>query len=78
MSYSSICLLLIFVRNRTSTIKVMYSLYLYFLGLSLRTTSKALTIFRDEKKYPCLYGTGFKDLILALVLQKEKNFCIYH
>jgi putative transposase len=28
----------------------MYSLYLYFLGLSLRNTSKALTIFRDEKR----------------------------
>ena len=29
---------------------VMHSLYLYFLGLSLRNTSKALTIFRDEKR----------------------------
>ena len=28
----------------------MYSLYLYFLGLSLRNTSKALTIFKDEKR----------------------------
>jgi putative transposase len=28
----------------------MYSLYLYFLGLNLRNTSKALTIFRDEKR----------------------------
>jgi transposase-like protein len=28
----------------------MYSLYLYFLGLSLRNTSKALTIFRDQKR----------------------------
>ncbi len=27
-----------------------YSLYLYFLGLSLRSTSKALVIFRDEKR----------------------------
>ena len=39
-----------FERNRTSTIVVMYSLYLYFLGLSLRNTSKALLIFRDEKR----------------------------
>ena len=39
-----------FVRNRTSTIVVMYSLYLYFLGLSLRNTSKALDIFDDEKR----------------------------
>jgi putative transposase len=28
----------------------MYSLYLYFLGLSLRNTSRALVIFRDEKR----------------------------
>jgi transposase-like protein len=39
-----------FERKRTSTYIVMYSLYLYFLGLSLRNTSKALVIFRDEKK----------------------------
>ena len=52
-----------FERNRTSTIVVMYSLYLYFLGFSLRNTSKALVIFRDEKRgVTCLYGTGFRDL----------------
>ena len=28
----------------------MYSLYLYFLGLSLRNTSKALIIFKDEQR----------------------------
>jgi len=39
-----------FERNRTPTIIVMYSLYLYFLGLSLRNTSKALCIFGDGKK----------------------------
>ena len=39
-----------FERNRTSTIVVMYSLYLYFLGLSLRNTSKALVIFGDKKR----------------------------
>ena len=39
-----------FERNRTSTIVIMYSMYLYFLGLSLRNTSKALPIFRDENK----------------------------
>ena len=43
-------MLLRFVRNRTSTILVMYSLYLYFLGLSLRNTSKALVIFKDKKR----------------------------
>ena len=39
-----------FERNRTSTVIAMYSLYLYFLGLSLRNTSKALVIFKDENK----------------------------
>jgi len=39
-----------FERNKTSSFIVMYSLYLYFLRLSLRNTSKALTIFRDQKR----------------------------
>ena len=39
-----------FERNRTSTVIGMYSLYLYFLGLSLRNTSKALIIFKDDKR----------------------------
>ena len=39
-----------FERNRTSTFVIMYSLYLYFLGLSLRNTSKALIIFKDDKR----------------------------
>ena len=40
----------LFERNRTSIFIVMYPVYLYFLDLSLRNTSKALVIFRDEKK----------------------------
>jgi len=39
-----------FERNRTPDSIVMYSVYMYFLGLSLRNTSKALVIFRDEKR----------------------------
>src|SRR5215211_5812149 len=39
-----------FERNRTSSFIVLYSLYLYFLGLSLRNTSKALKPFKDEKR----------------------------
>jgi putative transposase len=53
-----------FERKRTSTIVIMYSLYLYFLGLSLRNTSKALDIFRDKKRSYVLFGIGFKDLVL--------------
>ncbi len=39
-----------FERNKTSTVIVMYSLYLYSLGLSLRNTFKALIIFKDDKR----------------------------
>ena len=39
-----------FERDKTFTVIVMYSLYLYFLGLSLHNTSKALVIFKDEKR----------------------------
>ena len=54
-----------FERKRTSTIVIMYSLYLYFLvPLSLRNTSKALVIFRDKKGVMFLYGIGFRDLVL--------------
>jgi hypothetical protein len=53
-----------FERNRTSTVIVMYSLYLYFLGLSLRNTSKALIIFKDQKEVMYRYGTGFKNLVM--------------
>ena len=50
MSLYSHVMVITFERKRTSTIVVMYSLYLYFLGLSLRNTSKALDIFNDEKR----------------------------
>src|SRR5574342_1158485 len=39
-----------FERNKTSSIIVMYSLYLYFLGWSLRNTSKALILFKDKQR----------------------------
>ena len=39
-----------FERNKISSIIVMYSLYLYFLGLSLRNTSKALILFKDKQR----------------------------
>ena len=56
-------MLLRFVRNRTSAIIVMYSLYLYFLGLSLRNTSKALELFHNQKRSMLLFGNGFNDLV---------------
>ncbi len=40
-----------FERNRTFTFIIMYSLYLYFLGLSkFKKYFKALVIFRDKKR----------------------------
>ena len=46
-----------FIRNRTSTFIVMYSLYLYFLGLSLRNTSKALESFKDcDRSYVSVWN----------------------
>jgi hypothetical protein len=45
---------------------VMYSLYLYFLSLSLRNISNALDVFKDKKKsHMVLYKIGYKDLILT-------------
>jgi len=38
----------LFERNRTSSFLILYALYLYFLGLSLRSTSKALEPFVDR------------------------------
>ncbi|HSF49779.1 MAG TPA: hypothetical protein VLA74_03385 [Nitrososphaeraceae archaeon] len=56
----------------------MYSLYLYFLGLSLRNTSNALVIFRDEKRSQLLYGIGYIGLVHAIsITNTEKNICIH-
>jgi hypothetical protein len=62
-----------FIRNRTSTVIVMYSLYLYFLGLSLCNTSKVLVIFEDERSGVILqYGIGFRGLVLfRSIIEKE-------
>ena len=38
----------IFERERTSTEVVMYSLYLYFLGLSFRNSIRAIELFVDN------------------------------
>ena len=52
--YSHHVMAITFEIKRTSTIVIMYSLYLYFLDdLSLRNTSNTLVIFRqgEEKEY---------------------------
>ena len=61
--FLSIMTIRLFERNRTLTFIVMYSLYLYFLGLSLRNTSNALEPFKDQQRSHVVYGTGYKGLV---------------
>jgi putative transposase len=42
--------------ERTSTELVMYTLYLYFLGLSFRNTSKALEPFREKRSHVAVWN----------------------
>ncbi len=56
-----------FERNRTSTIIVMYSLYLYFLGLSLRNTSRALQPLSNRSYYVSIWKW----------IQKFSSFPVY-
>ena len=44
-----------FERNRTRPFLIRYALYLYFLGLSLRSTSKALEPFVDRSYYVAIW-----------------------
>ena len=60
-------MLLRFVRNRTSTVIVMYSLYLYFLGLSLRNTARALQPFAEKRSYVSVWNW----------IQRFDSFSIY-
>jgi hypothetical protein len=46
------------IRKRTESEDIAYSLYLYFLGLSLRNTSKAVSRFVKRVILPS--ETGFK------------------
>ena len=62
-----------FERNRTSTFIIMYSLYLYFLGLSLRNTSKALVIFRDEKRSYVSVWNGIQRFGSCQIYNKRKR-----
>ena len=59
-------------RNRTSSKYVGYGLYLFFLGLSYRNTSKALSRFvRRSHMYP--YGNGFKSTDLKESIERENK-----
>jgi hypothetical protein len=52
----------------------MYSLYLYFLGLSLRNTSNALEPFKDQQRSHVSYGIGYKGLVHVIFTTKGKEF----
>ena len=75
MSYSELYVTR-FGRNRTSTIVVMYSLYLYFLGLSLRNTSKALDIFDDKKRSFIAIWNWIHRFGHAISITKGKEFLL--
>ena len=66
-----------FERNRTSTVIVMYSLYLYFLGLSLRNTSKALVIFRDENQRSYVSVLNWIQRFGSLYVYKRKRISAF-
>ena len=66
-----------FERNKTATVIVMYSLYLYFLGLSLRNTSKALIIFKDDKRsYVSVWN--WIQRFGSFNTYKRKSICFYN
>ncbi|HEX7143490.1 MAG TPA: DDE-type integrase/transposase/recombinase [Nitrososphaeraceae archaeon] len=65
-------MLLRFERNRTSTIVIMYSLYLYILGLSLRNTSKALDIFDDEKRSHIAIWNGIQRFGSSQIYKRKR------
>jgi uncharacterized protein (UPF0333 family) len=55
--------MIIFERERTSAEVILYALYLYFLGLSFRNTSKATNRLKKKEEAMLLYGNGSRDLI---------------
>ena len=48
--------MLTFQRKRTSTELIMYALYLYFLGLSFRSTAKALDPFVEKRSHVAVWN----------------------
>jgi putative transposase len=61
-----------FKRERTSVGLVMYALYIYFLGLSFRNTSKALEPFKEKRSYVVVCGVGYNDLIKIIYCRKTR------
>jgi len=72
-----------FERNRTRPFLIRYALYLYFLGLSLRSTSKALEAFVNRSYYVAIiwywiqafnprdvFATKKKSRIVAFIIDE--------
>ncbi len=60
-------------RNRTSAKDIGYALYLYFLGLSYRNTSKALSRF-IRRSHVSPSGNGFNTTNQKEYLSKEGKY----
>jgi hypothetical protein len=54
----------LFEGNRTVIIEVKYSLYLYFLGLSLRKHLMQWSLLRINKEVMFLFGSENRDSVL--------------
>ncbi|HEY6536814.1 MAG TPA: hypothetical protein VIY08_13605 [Candidatus Nitrosocosmicus sp.] len=61
-----------YARNRTPSNIIGYGLYLYFLGLSFRNTSKALSFLKLAKNKPRFY-LELDSKVQALEISKEKK-----
>ena len=61
-----------FERDRTKPFLIRYALYLYFLGLSLRSTSKALEPF-VEKEVMLQYGIGYRNSIQSIYTRIKRR-----
>jgi hypothetical protein len=60
--------------DRTKPFLIRYALYLYFLlGLSLRSTSKALEPFVEERSYMLQYGIGYRSLIQSIYTRIKRR-----
>ena len=68
---------LLFVRNRTSTFIVMYSLYLYFLGLSLCNTSIALNPFKEQKRSYVAVWNWIQRFGSCQIYNKHRRICAF-
>ena len=66
-----------FEKNKTSTLVVMYSLYLYFLGLSLRNISNALIIFQNEKRSHVSVWNWIQRFCSAQIYNKHRRISAF-